>query len=947
MGSPKPSFHSIVQRIWGVCQAYPESPALIDEQGETTFRAFTEKAAQFAGYLMKLGVAPGSSVALCMERSSDWIVTALGVLMSGAAYVPLDPTWPDTRILAVLRDSGAAVLVAPKLLTERLGSSALGVDFRGSAAAIASAPRVRDVAIQPEGLAYVIYTSGSTGAPKGVEITHANLAHLIDWHVDCFGVTKEDRASHLAGLGFDAAVWEIWPNLAAGAGLCIPDDHVRASADQIQEWMLKEGITIGFVPTLHAAELMGRPWPPHAKLRVLLTGGDALQAGPTQKLPFSVVNNYGPTECTVVATSASVPMGLSGPPTIGSAIPGARIYVLDDSRAPVPDGEVGELYVGGSGVGRGYRNLTELTDERFLPDPFVETPGRMYRTGDRGVRRPDGQIEFRGRVDRQVKIRGNRIELDEIGALLRGYPGVVFALADTKQGAGGELSLIAYVLLKDGVEPTLHELQEHLGRRLPTYMLPGEFLRLRRLPISANGKIDLQGLSKAVLGPLASESPVCTVASSLEERLLVLMRELLNNDTVTPEDNFFFVGGHSLLGMQLLMRLQRDFEVSLSLRQLFDASSVKNLAYLTEQALTQKRITGIWKDLLRVSSVEPQDDFYSLGGDKELLRTLRHRVRLEFDREMPTEGVGVRLTLREQTEFLCDRERPQSAFPAGILPLRPGGKKPALFWAYYPCEHLAAEMEDGQPFLHVSFSPQDLDALGDAPEFPEIASCFMVKILAAQSEGPYTLGGFCVGGLLAYEIALQMQRAGHEVANLLLVDTPSPTYYRSPRALEARANQPLYIMRRMTQLSLRTSFKKVGERVVRRLPERLKRSPKKIPSQDREFFRIQDMVEAAASRYDPGGYDGEMVLLLASTRPPHVNFVPGWQSKIRGKLHVEYVPGQHLELIEMPAVQGVASVLRTRLHNFGVDQQPKSPLDVFAARDAFLPGGSFAIKRGA
>ena len=269
--------------------------------------------------------------------------------------------------------------------------------------------------IEPESLAYIIYTSGSTGAPKGVEITHANLNHLVRWHRDTFRVTRQDRASHLLGLGFDAAVMEIWPHLSAGATLCLADEEARSSPDLIQDWMIRERVTIGLVPTVLGERLITKAWPAKTALRLLIIGGDALHHGPAHQLPFDVVNNYGPTECTVAATWSMLKAGAAGTPPIGRPISGTSVYLLDKRGVPVPDGQDGEIFIGGGGVGRGYRNLPDLTERSFLHDPFSgAAAARMYRTGDRGVRRSDGEIEFRGRLDRQTKIRGFRVELDEI-----------------------------------------------------------------------------------------------------------------------------------------------------------------------------------------------------------------------------------------------------------------------------------------------------------------------------------------------------------------------------------------------------------------------------------------------------------------------------------------------------------------------------------------------------
>ena len=573
-----------ISRLRDIC---PHSIALSWGDRQMSFAELNRQADRLAGYLVHRGVVPGDTVAICVERSFDWIVAALAVMRAGAAYLPLDPAWPDARLRFAVNDSHATVLVARGALLDRLDLKVNGIDPSRDALAIAAfhaAPRP----VSLESLAYVIYTSGSTGTPKGVEITHANLCHLIHWHREAFDVTPQDRASHLAGLGFDAAAWEIWPHLAAGATVCLANDAARLSPELLRQWLIRERITIAFVPTIHAMSLMAMPWPATTSLRFLLTGGDVLQRQPTANLPFHVVNNYGPAECTVVSTSAVLKPGSHGVPSIGRPIAGTSVYLLDEAGRVVRDGIPGEICIGGGGVGRGYRNLPDSTRQCFLPDPFAGTPAaRMCRTGDFGMRRPDGEIEFCGRRDRQTKIRGQRVELDEIGSVLMRHPGVDFAVVVTRIPIEGDNELVAHVLArKDAAAPTAHELREHLLHSLPDYMIPREFRRLSELPLSANGKLDLK-----MLAPPAkahdSETENTQVASPTEEKLLVLMQEILKNNAVRAQDNFFLAGGHSLLAMQLVMRVRDAFGVEMTLRQLFEAPTVERLALLVEAALIE------------------------------------------------------------------------------------------------------------------------------------------------------------------------------------------------------------------------------------------------------------------------------------------------------------------------------------------------------------------------
>jgi non-ribosomal peptide synthetase component F len=292
---------SVPEQISDLLDLAPHAIALSDGDRQLSYYDLDLRADQFAGYLVELGIGPGGTVAICMERSFDWIVAALGIMRAGAAYVPLDSSWPDARLSFAVRDSGATVLVARQALLDRL-QPVQGVDPARDAAVIASTPPLEHRALSPESLAYIIYTSGSTGTPKGVEITHANLNHLVRWHRETFRVSRQDRASHLLGLGFDAAVMEIWPHLSAGATLCLADEAVRSSPDLLQDWLIHEQVTIALMPTVLGERLTAMDWPATTTLRLLIIGGDALQHSPSLPLPFAVVNNYGPTECTVAAT---------------------------------------------------------------------------------------------------------------------------------------------------------------------------------------------------------------------------------------------------------------------------------------------------------------------------------------------------------------------------------------------------------------------------------------------------------------------------------------------------------------------------------------------------------------------------------------------------------------------------------------------------------------------
>jgi amino acid adenylation domain-containing protein len=563
-----------------------ERLALLHNNNALSYAEVNRRVEHLAAHLVKLNVTPSSAVAICLERSFEWIIAALAIMRAGAAYVPMDAAWPDERLRYVIHDSGATHLIASRSMPARLNVDVIGIDPLADAEQIASSSPFAGVKVSLEDLAYIIYTSGSSGYPKGVEITHANLNHLIHWHQKAFAVTAADRASHLAGLSFDAAGWEIWPYLAAGAAVALVDEDTRSCPERLQQWLLENKITVSYVPTALATSLIGLTWPQSTSLRFLLTGGDTLHRRPGADLPFAVVNNYGPTECTVVATSGVVEPGSATAPPIGRPIDGTTINILNEDGTPTPQGAIGEIYIGGGGVGRGYRNLPELTAASFVSDPFSANPGaRLYRSGDMGKLLPDGQIEFRGRRDFQEKIRGQRIELDEIGSVLHRHPKVDFATVAALPNGSGEKRLVAYVLPNRSAELTSTELQEFLCRALPCYMVPNAFVRLQTVPLTANGKVDRGALQPPdatnVLPADISSEP----ESELAESLLQIVRELLGSDSVGVNDDFFLAGGHSLLGSQLIMRIRENFQVELMLRNLFEARTVERLALKIEELL--------------------------------------------------------------------------------------------------------------------------------------------------------------------------------------------------------------------------------------------------------------------------------------------------------------------------------------------------------------------------
>jgi amino acid adenylation domain-containing protein len=571
----------------------PEAIAVTGASEVLSYAELDRRANRLANYLRSAGVGPDSAVGLFLERSPALIVAYLAVLKAGGAYIPLDPSQPSDRLSFMLKDSRASVLLTNQRLRERLvpdGARVVSID--GDAEAIAAQPDVAPkVDISLDHLAYIIYTSGSTGQPKGVEVIHRGLANLIDWHLRAFNVTPRDRASWQAALGFDAAVWELWPYLAAGAGILIAGDNVRNDARALRDWMVANRITIAFVATVMAESLIQLEWSKQTALRTLLTGADTLKRYPSPRLPFKLVNNYGPTECTVVTTSGMVPADGSSDqlPSIGSPIEGLQVYILDEQQNLISDGAVGELYVGGAALARGYRNRPDLTAQKFVSSPFNRNGSgeRLYRTGDAARWLPDGQIAFLGRMDEQVKIRGYRVEPNEIATALDLYPAVQRSVVIAREDESGDKQLVAYMMLSAGLQVTASVLREHLRQRLPEYMIPSAFVPVESIPITANGKVDREALPRPEGQSLRDEAYVAP-RTPVEEELIAILAPLLKLQKVGVNDNFFLLGGHSLLGTQLIARVSETFGVEMTLLKLFDHPTVAEMAIEIEKLILAK-----------------------------------------------------------------------------------------------------------------------------------------------------------------------------------------------------------------------------------------------------------------------------------------------------------------------------------------------------------------------
>ncbi|GAB7184430.1 nonribosomal peptide synthetases (NRPS) adenylation domain-containing protein [Kitasatospora sp. Ki12] len=570
-------------------RASPGAVAVVDRDGCVTYAGLDAAANRLAGVLVEHGVGAESVVAVNLPRGRGLVTAVLAVLKSGAAYLPLDPALPAERRGYQLEAAGAALLIGPEGCEGVEGVEVIEVvevvDLAVGEPAGRSA-RNPAVAVAPGDLAYVIFTSGSTGRPKPVAVTHGSLANHAVAVGAAFDLTAADRVLQFAGPGFDVFGEEVFPTLLAGARVVVAPDSVPSPAE-LEEHLCRERVTVANVPTPYwdqwVRDLDAEPREVPEALRLLVVGSDTghtrTLAGWRGHTSVPVVNAYGLTETTITATLQAftgevMPEGETLP--IGRPLAGARAYVLDADLEPVAAGTRGELYLGGAVLARGYLGQPGLTADRFVPDPFGETPGgRLYRTGDLAVLRADGALAFAGRADDQVKIRGQRVEPAEIGAALCTHPAVRQAHVRAVDDEADGKRLVAYVV---AAEVESSQLRAHLAKSLPAAMVPASYVLLDELPLTANGKIDHRALPVPAAADATSGAPQAVALTGLEERIAAVWREVLRVGQVGLDDSFFEIGGHSLLLVQVQRKLSGALGRQVPGVALFAHPTVRRLA---------------------------------------------------------------------------------------------------------------------------------------------------------------------------------------------------------------------------------------------------------------------------------------------------------------------------------------------------------------------------------
>jgi amino acid adenylation domain-containing protein len=870
---------------------HPADPAVEYEGRTLSYTELNRRANQLASHLMARGVGPVQIVGICLHRSLEMIAAVLAVWKSGAAYVPIDPSYPARRVAWMIEDCSPTLILAHPGIPGLANSSAEVLELDASWSAFADQDDSNpNFAAAPSDLAYVYYTSGSTGRPKGAMICHRNLANHCEGILQHRKYWDRRRVLMVMSLSFDAAVLHIAAALVTGGTLVLPGPAAMLPGPGMLELVQSARINFMAIPPSVLALLPAADVP---SLETLAVGGEACPASLVERWApgRTMLNLYGPTEATIWATLAVCETDGS-PPPIGGPVANFRCYVLDDFRQPVPVGAPGELYLGGPSVGVGYLNRPELTAEKFIPDPFrSESGARLYRTGDRVRWRADGNLEFLGRIDHQVKVLGYRIELGEIEAALQEHPAVRQACVLAQPDAANNLQLHAYVAVSPDDKDWGPELRAWLRTRLPTSMLPARFTVLDQLPLSSHGKVDRAALEQIQVDPAPRTIPRDSDASdkATESRLIRIWKDVLNAEHVTVDDNFFALGGDSIMALQVASRARQE--------------GIPLAPY----------------DFFQHQTVAAQAAAAALAGDQGTLGLFT------------LDGLDAGLK--------------------ALLPLRATGAKPPLFCVHHIAGlglqywDLARRLSPDQPVY--AFQAAGLDGRSSPRStVEEMAARYVEEARSIQPQGPYLLAGYSFGGIVAYEIAQQLAAGGSKVALLAIIDRPIPDSLlgqsdHAPPSLDAEWSIGVVrLVESLWGVRLASSAEDVRPLSVDELLERIVHAVRRDDRGDRgtaalrgaveaageellrNIFRVVEANAAAGRAYQPRPYPGRMTLFRAAERHAGMNHdyaaihedpYLGWARLSEHPIFVHSIPGDHFSMIAPPHVDVLAERLQEAL----------------------------------
>ncbi|MEV6843650.1 amino acid adenylation domain-containing protein [Actinoplanes sp. NPDC051411] len=877
------------------------------------------RANQLAHRLIGLGAGRDVLVGISMERGFDLVVAVLAVWKTGGAFVPLDPDLPPARLTSMIDDTAVTVVVTQLATKDRLAAHdrlLLCVDGPGSGLAV-QPEHDPGVPVGAEDAVYAIYTSGSTGTPKGVVNVRAAVRNRLAWMNERFGPDADRRVLQKSPLTYDTSVWELFWALMNGATLVMarPDGH--RDSRYLVELIRRERITFAdFVPSMLEMFLREPDAGRCTSLRHVIAGGETLTRGLRNRFAAALpgaglYNLYGPTEAAIGVTSWLCHGDDEGRGTpIGVPIANARVYVLGPDLDHVPPGMPGEIYIAGRPLARGYLNRPVLSAQRFVADPFV--PGeRMYRTGDRARRRADGAIEFLGRDDEQVKIRGVRVELGEVEAALLGLHGVEQAVAMV-HGDGVDKRLVAYVV---GFDPDPVRLRRQMPAVVPAHLVPSAFVAMDEFPVTVNGKVDRRALPDP--GVTDSERAYEKPAGPVEESLAELWQGLLGVARVGRDDNFFALGGHSLLAMQMVNELRTLLRVELPFRTVFESLTLADLAARVDdlprlpdaepRAAPEDRMRVLVARALGVDEVAAEDNLFDLGGGRETVEALARAIEAEFGRTVNPLVVSAVPTAKDLASWLAASSEETTLDL--VVPLRAGTGPVSLFcvhplgglsWLYYPLVNA----------IPPAVGVYGVQARGLRPgealpaTMTEMAADYVQQIRLVQPEGPYHLLGLSTGGEIAHEMGVQLQRAGQQVALIAMLDA-RPTPQRPATQVER-----LNAVARHFDLNVPAEQRPhlTGDILYEQLRQRQGPYSFLMRQKGRATVDFYENMIELTDNHQFSVFDGDVLFVEAiAARPSEHHFAPMWHRYVTGVVDVMALNYKHRQLARAEVLETIGA----------------------------------------
>ena len=865
----------------------PDAIAVVYEERQMTYGELNQQANQLAHYLRSLGIGRETLVGICVERSLYTIIGILGILKAGGAYVPLDPSYPQDRIAYSIADSQLGVLLTSKQHLNDLPENeaqivCLDRDWQAIAAYSQENP---DSGVKPDNLAYVIYTSGTTGKPKGVLIEHYNVCRLFSATQHWYNFDSTDVWTMFHSYAFDFSVWELWGALLYGGKLVVVSYLTSRSPDRFYQLLIDEQVTVlnqtpsAFAQLMQVDEQFGSD--SRLNLRYVIFGGEAL-AIPSLKPWFQrhgdrvpqLVNMYGITETTVHVTYRPITIAdtESHSSVIGCAIPDLKMYLLDEHLQPVPKGTLGEIYVAGAGLARGYLNRRELTQERFIASPFDDR--KLYKTGDLGRYSDGDEIEYLGRIDSQVKIRGFRIELGEIEAVLAQHPKVRQNVVIVREDTPGNKRLVAYVVGKPELNLTIEELRNALKQQLPDYMIPSSFVQLEEFPLTNNGKVDRRAL------PLPEQfvlQEIIAPRNELEEKLAKIWQNVLGMDTVSVTADFFDLGGHSLLAVSLLSEIEKTFKTSVALETFLSASTIEDLAKILSE--TSSTSESLIFDIRTAGSKPPLFLINALGTGMLAYKLLAKYL----DPEIPVYGIRA-IGMEDRQDPQNRIEQMAETYIEEMLAVQPQG--PYFIAGVCTGGTVAFEMASKLKSrgLEVAFLGLiDSTARPILSDSNNIPAKEIEKSLLSNFFDRYIKHNFVLRG----------------ANNLLAVLIDPQLKLKDKLSFTSDMVEQLY---KQVERKLETITYKSNKQ--RSLPYKIRRS------------RVFDAGIEALAHYTPQAYrGGKVILIRANDNPAHINhnYQLGWDEFLTDELEVYEIQSDQTTLLFEPHIRTLASKLNSSL----------------------------------